>query len=136
MKSVTKVYSLNINKVIVSAQFLGNLVGKNIVQNKIGSKTIRNSDILIRYQITDDFTPDEISFLESQLVEACKLVRDAIKELKGSSRKALEAMTDVFLCYDDNARNTILKKYARFMRYCSAKWYLNVKQYIKKKEKV
>lgn len=35
MKSVTKVYSLNINKGIVSAQFLGNLVGKNIVQNKI-----------------------------------------------------------------------------------------------------
>ncbi len=28
MKSVTKVYSLNINKGIVSAQFLGNLVGK------------------------------------------------------------------------------------------------------------
>lgn len=54
MKSVTKVYSLNINKGIVSAQFLGNLVGKNIVQNKIGAKAIRNSDILIRYQITDD----------------------------------------------------------------------------------
>ena len=49
MKSVTKVYSLNINKGIVSAQFLGNLVGKNIDQNKIGAKTIRNSDILIRY---------------------------------------------------------------------------------------
>ena len=49
MESVTKVYSLNINNGIVSAQFLGNLVGKNIVQNKIGAKTIRNSDILIRY---------------------------------------------------------------------------------------
>lgn len=135
MKSVTKVYSLNINKGIVSAQFLGNLVGKNIVQNKIGPKAIRNSDILIRYQITDDFTPDEISFLESQLVEACKLVRDAIKELKESSRKALEAMTDVFLCYDDNARNTILKKYAEIYEVLLGKMVFKRKAIYKEKGK-
>ena len=135
MKSVTKVYSLNINKGIVSAQFLGNLVGKNIVQNKIGAKTIRNSDILIRYQITDDFTPDEISFLESQLVEACKLVRDAIKELKESSRKALEAMTDVFLCYDDNARSTILKKYAEIYEVLLGKMVFKRKAIYKEKGK-
>lgn len=135
MKSVTKVYSLNINKGILSAQFLGNLVGKNIVQNKIGAKAIRNSDILIRYQITDDFTPDEISFLESQLVEACKLVRDAIKELKESSRKALEAMTDVFLCYDDNARNTILKKYAEIYEVLLGKMVFKRKAIYKEKGK-
>ena len=90
---------------------------------------------MIRYQITDDFTPDEISFLESQLVEACKLVRDAIKELKESSRKALEAMTDVFLCYDDNARNTILKKYAEIYEVLLGKMVFKRKEIYKEKGK-
>lgn len=134
MKSTTKIYSLNINKGIVSAQFLGNLVGRNIIQNKIGVKIIKNTDLLIRYQITNDFTPDKILFLESQLIEACKLVRDAIEKLKESSIKALEAMTDVFLYYDDDARSTILKRYTEIYEVLLGKMVFKRKATYKEKD--
>ncbi|MBQ6533827.1 MAG: hypothetical protein IJI37_01535 [Opitutales bacterium] len=108
----TKVYSINMNNNVFTKKFLGNLAGKNVIKTSKGEHIISSADVVIKYGLLDEFSQKEIEFLESQLLEACELTRKSIMELKSATIKSLEAMTDVFLRYDDEARNIILKKYS------------------------
>ncbi|MBQ6534565.1 MAG: hypothetical protein IJI37_05280 [Opitutales bacterium] len=106
----TKVYSISLKDNVFTKKFLGNLEGKNIVKSNKKARLIRCPDTVVRYQLLDEFSEKEISFLESQLSEACELTKKSIEGLKLATIKSLEAMTDVFLRYDNMARNIILKK--------------------------
>lgn len=91
-------------------KFIGTLQGKDIIKQKSGIHIINSSGTIIQYQLLDNFNKKEIAFIEEQLLKACFFTKKSIAELKLPTLKSLEAATDAFLRYDNDAITVILKK--------------------------
>ena len=106
----TKVYSISLNNNVFTQKFIGTLRGKDIIKQKSGTHIINSSSTIIQYQLLNDFNEKEIAFIEEQLLKACFLTKKSITELKSSTLKSLEAATDAFLRYDNDAIAVIIKR--------------------------